>query len=259
MNLDQITPVVLTYNEEPNFRRCLERLTWAERIVVIDSGSEDATADIAADFPNVDWFVRGFDDHTSQWNFGVEQVTTNWILAFDADYLMSDDLVEELRCLSDSSNSAWFASFRYLVFGKALRGSLYPARAVLFDRHRCRYVRDGHTQLLSVEGPTGKLSASIDHDDRKPLSRWLDSQRKYALLEADKLEEEKNPSGMPDRVRKRIWPAVPLTLIYTLFVKRAVFDGWAGWYYALQRTYAELLLSLVLLDRRLRGPRENSD
>jgi hypothetical protein len=49
-----------------------------------------------------------------------------------------------------------------------------------------------------------------------------------------------------------IWPAVPASLIYTLLAKRVILDGWPGWYYAFRRTYAELLLSLELLDRKLR-------
>lgn len=254
MNLDDITPLILTYNEEPNIERCLERLCWAKRIVVVDSESRDATADICGKQDRVSWFERVFDDHTSQWNYGVDQVTTSYVLALDADYLVGHDFVDEVKTLADDERtSAWFASFRYLVFGKPLSGCLYPSRAVLFRRDRCRYVEDGHTQLLETNGKTCELTSIIDHDDRKPLSRWLESQRKYALLEADKLEAEESPSSLPDRIRKRIWLAAPLTLVYTLFAKRAILDGWAGWYYALQRTYAELLLSIILLDRRLRA------
>ncbi|MEM7601847.1 MAG: glycosyltransferase family 2 protein, partial [Verrucomicrobiota bacterium] len=103
-----------------------------------------------------------------------------------------------------------------------------------------------------VEGEQETLRSAIDHDDRKPLSRWSKSQYQYAILEAEKLEKEERPAGLPDRMRKWILPAAPLTLIYTLFVKLAILDGWAGWFYAFQRTYAELLLSLILLERKVR-------
>ena len=68
MKLDDITPLVLTYNEAPNLSRTLARLTWAREVVVLDSGSTDATHEIAAQFPNVRFEVRAFDDHTTQWN-----------------------------------------------------------------------------------------------------------------------------------------------------------------------------------------------
>ena len=56
---------------------------------------------------------------------------------------------------------------------------------------------------------------------------------------------------MPDRLRKWIWPAAPAAFFYTMFAKRLILDGWPGLFYVLQRTYAELLLSLEMLERRL--------
>jgi glycosyltransferase involved in cell wall biosynthesis len=254
MSPASITPLVLTWNEEPNLARCLEGLTWAERVIVVDSGSSDGTLAICGEFPNVEVVVRPFDNHTAQWNHGLDLVGTPWVLSLDADYLVPDDFVRELADLPDAPGpAAYYASFRYLVHGRPLRGTLYPPRAILFDRERCRYVADGHTQLLHVDGKNGHLRTKVDHDDRKPLSRWLDSQIKYARLEAEKLESETQPGGLPDRLRKMIWPAAPVTFIYTLFVKGVILDGWPGLFYALQRTYAELVLSLVILEKRVRG------
>jgi len=247
-----ITPLILTWNEEANLRRCLEGLRWAARVIVIDSGSTDATLAICAGFPNVEVVVRPFDNHTAQWNHGLDAVKTAWVLSLDADYLVSEDFVRELAALAtEPSEAAYYASFRYLVHGRPLRGTLYPARALLFSRDRCRYVADGHTQLLEIEGTSGHLTTRVAHDDRKPLSRWFDSQLKYARLEAEKLAAEPHPAGLPDRLRKMIWPAAPAAFLYTLFVKGVILDGWPGWFYVLQRTYAELVLSLILLEKRL--------
>lgn len=253
MSPASITPLVLTWNEEPNLARCLAGLTWAEKVVVVDSGSSDGTFAICESFPNVTVVVRPFDNHTAQWNHGIDLTDTPWVLSLDADYVIPQDFIRELGNLPDiPAEAAHYAGFRYLVHGRPLRGTLYPPRAILFDRERCRYVADGHTQLLDINGASGQLSTIVDHDDRKPLSRWLDSQIKYARLEAEKLESEPHPSGFPDRLRKMIWPAAPAAFFYTLFVKGVILDGWPGLFYALQRTYAELVLSLVLLERRVR-------
>jgi glycosyltransferase involved in cell wall biosynthesis len=252
MNLSSITPLILTWNEEPNLRRCLDELGWAETIIVIDSGSTDGTLGICAEFPNVKVFHRGFDNHTNQWNFGLDQVVTPWVLSLDADYRLNEEFVRELGQLDVSTPEvAWFASFRFLVFGRPLRGSLYPPRAILFKRGHCRYVADGHTQMLAIDGFSGSLRTLVAHDDRKPLSRWFDSQIKYARLEAEKLEAEGEATGLPDRLRKMIWPAAPAAFFYSLIARRVILDGWPGWFYTLQRTYAELVLSLILLERRL--------
>jgi hypothetical protein len=126
---------------------------------------------------------------------------------------------------------------------------------------RFKYVQDGHTQLLETSGASlGMLKTKIIHDDRKPLSRWLDSQKKYAALEAEKLLQTAHSElSWKDRLRKRALVAPILALLYCLFVKGLFLNGLPGLFYTSQRVYAELLLSLELLDRRLNATREPED
>jgi hypothetical protein len=182
-------------------------------------------------------------------------VTTPWVLALDADYVLSAALVGELSVIDlPEEVDAAFASFRYCVFGRPLRGSLYPPRAILFRRDRCRYEADGHTQRLVIPGRHVSLSGAVDHDDRKPIGRWFRSQQAYARLEAEKLLAASGSTLSPqDRLRRTILLGPVAVCVYTLVVTGVVFSGWRGWYYTLQRTVAEILLSLQLLDRRLRG------
>ncbi len=253
MNLNVITPLVLTWNEEPNLRRCLERLAWAKDVIVLDSSSTDATAEIAAEFSNVRLTVRPFDDHTNQWNFGVDDASTRWVLALDADYMLGEGFEGELAALPEEPEcDAFFAEFRYLIHGRPLRACLYPPRAVLFRKDRCRYQADGHTQLLHIPGSSASLDSRIDHDDRKCLSRWFLSQDKYAKLEAHKLRmKPAGELGWQDKLRLMMLPAPFAVFFYTLIVRGTVLDGWHGWFYAFQRMVAELMLSLRLLEARL--------
>jgi glycosyltransferase involved in cell wall biosynthesis len=252
MELTSITPLLLTYNEEVNLDRTLGRLTWAERIVVVDSYSEDATVEIAKSYDNVDLAQRTFDDHTIQWNYGLEQVESNWVLSLDADYQVPPEFVGEVEDLDPSSAVAGYrATFTYCVFGRPLRANLYPPRVVLFRNDRARYVQDGHTQRLSLDGAVEALDTELRHDDRKSLSRWFDNQRRYARLEAEKLRGD-GDLDLPDRLRKTDVLGPLLVPFYCLFAQRLILDGWPGWYYTLQRTYAELLLALNRLDDRLR-------
>jgi len=253
MNLSEVTPLILTYNEAANLERTLRPLDWAKEILVVDSGSTDKTLDILSRRTNVRVVHRAFDDHTSQWNFGLDLVGTTWTLSLDADYVLPDEFVRELQDLVPESDVvAYYAGFRYLIFGKPLHGTLYPDRAVLFRGKSCKYVGDGHTQVLRPGGRTCRLRERIDHDDRKPLDCWLRSQQAYAALEADKLlRKESRELGWADRLRRGIIFAAPAAFLYTLLVKRCLLNGWRGWYYATQRAHAELLLSLELLDRYL--------
>ncbi len=247
--LTHITPVILTYNEAPNLDRTLQSLTWAKRIVVIDSGSTDETLAILQRYPQVDVLTRLFDTHANQWNFGLQQVQTDWVLSLDADYQLTAELVAEMATLPISTAiAAYYARFKYCVFGQPLRATLLPPRAVLFRRDRAAYFDDGHTQQLQVNGPTSELLAYIHHDDRKPLNRWLWAQDRYAILEAQKLQATPTEKlSLGDRLRQRKVIAPFVVLFYCLILHRGILDGRAGWYYAFQRVLAEVLLSLHLL------------
>lgn len=253
-----ITPLVLAFNEAPNIGRCLERLRWAKRVVVLDSGSTDDTVAIARSFPNVEVHHRPFDNHTNQWNHGLGQVDTPWVLSLDADYILTDELTAELRDLQPGEDvAAYFVRFRYCVGGRPLRGSLYPPRAALFRKDRAGYVDDGHTQLLEARGPTAFLRGVILHDDRKPLAEWAANQVRYARLEAGKLMSRPRASlSRNDRIRLTAFLGPALVLPYCLILKGGMLDGWRGLYYAFQRLIAELLLCLFLIEARW-GARES--
>jgi len=252
MDLASITPLILTYNEEANIARVLEKLRWASSIVLLDSGSTDRTRDIARNFPNVVVTERRFDDHVTQWNYGLEQVRTPWVLSLDADYVLSAEFAREVEHLESTCNG-YEASFRYCVGGRPLRASLYPPRVVLFRRDKATYVNDGHTQLLKLDGAQGRLSSPIYHDDRKPLQSWLGAQDRYSRLESEKLlASAKEQLSFADRLRLTGWAAPFVVPVYCLCVKGLIRDGWSGLFYTLQRTYAEVLLALRLFEYRLR-------
>lgn len=254
---DQITPMVLTFNEVANIGRTLAKLRWAQRILVVDSGSTDGTLELLAADPRVQVVQRAFDSFADQCNFGLSQARTDWVLSLDADYELSDELVEEMGALKEADAVAgYYAPFVYRIYGRELRGTLYPPRIVLYRVRDAHYVNEGHGHRVRIAGAVRRLRGAIYHDDRKPLSRWFAAQQRYAELEADHLlNAHAGKLSAFDRVRKMGWPAPLIAFFYVLLVKGCLLDGWAGWYYALQRVLAESLIALELLDRRLRGRR----
>jgi glycosyltransferase involved in cell wall biosynthesis len=249
-----ITPLVITFNEADNIARTLDQLLWARRIVVIDSGSTDETVDIVSSYPQAELIHRPFDDFASQCNFGIAQVATTWVLSLDADYELSSGLVAELRGLRpDSAISGYQARFVYRIIGRPLRGTLYPPRTVLYRKNKASYQNEGHGHRVAVSGKIASLAGVIFHDDRKPLSRWINSQQRYAQDEADHLiAADPKSLRIVDRLRLSGWPAPFIIFVYTLIFKGCFLDGWRGWYYALQRLFAETLIALEIIDRRLR-------
>ena len=252
--MNDITGLILTRDEAPNIARTLGKLTWLQDVVVVDSYSTDGTQAIAAGFPNVRVVERGFTTHAEQWNFGLEDtgITTEWVLALDADFVLSDAIVTEIQSLNpEDSVAGYWASFQYCIDGRPLRGAAYPPVPVLYRRPRGRYDQDGHTQRIRLNGTVHRLEAPVMHDDRKSLRRWLASQARYMALEAEKLSDPSAQIGFADQVRRWLVIAPPAMFCYCYFVRGGILDGKAGLFYALQRAVSEAILSLFLVRRML--------
>jgi len=253
--LDKITPIVLTFNETPNIGRVLDCLRWAKRVVVVDSYSNDDTEDIAKQFKNVDFLKRKFDSYSRQWNFAIKEtsIITEWILALDSDYILTDEFVNELRETNPSSSISGFrAEFIYCIHGQKIRSGLYPSNIVLFKNNCGIFRQDGHAYRLDVDGQVCNMKSKILHDDRKSLKRWLESQQKYAQQESQHLHRTPfTELNWRDKIRKMRVLAPFGVFFYAYLVKGAIFEGKAGMYYAFQRMVAELILSIYLFENGL--------
>ena len=249
--VDHVTPLILTFNEAPNIARVLDRLTWAKQVVVLDSFSTDDTEAIARRYPNVAFYQRRFDAHANQWNFGLLEtgMDTDWVLSLDADYVLTEAFVHELRSLDPADDIAGYsARFRYCIEGIPLKGTVYTPVTVLFRREAATYLQRGHTQRVQVNGKVGTLRSPIHHDDRKPLERWFASQVKYMALEAEViLGTPREELDVPDKIRRLVFVAPLAMFVYCLVVKLAILDGQRGLFYASQRAVAETILSVFLL------------
>ncbi|WP_255142903.1 glycosyltransferase family 2 protein [Synechococcus sp. EJ6-Ellesmere] len=252
--LKQVTPLVITYNEEPNIGRSLEGLSWAERILVIDSGSTDRTLELLAAVPQVEVVHRPFDSFAAQCNFGISLIRTPWCLSLDADHRITPAFQAELAQLiatAPADLAAVVTPFRYLVAGKPLRGTLLPPRINLMRPGGGHYENDGHSHQFVPSGRTATMREPVLHDDRKPLSRWLASQQRYLQQETQKLyNTPRQQLGLNDALRRTHVIAPFAVLALCLIWHRGLLDGWRGWFYAFQRMYVETLLSLMLWEAR---------
>lgn len=253
-----ITPVLLTWNEEANLGRTLDRLQWAREIVVVDSGSTDGTHAICRRYANVRLVERPFDSHSVQWNFAVHAtgITTEWVMALDADYVLTPALEAEIANLQPvEAVTGYRMKFLYCIEGQPLHGTIYPPVVALYRKATARYEQDGHTQRLVINGDIATLQQPALHDDRKPLSRWLQSQVRYAELECEWLVSRSwGQLKWPDRLRLMLVITPWLVPLYCFTIGQGFRDGRHGLYYALQRGIAETVLSLLLIKARLSPP-----
>jgi glycosyltransferase involved in cell wall biosynthesis len=180
--LDQITPVLLTQDEAENIRCTLSKLTWANDIVVVDSGSTDGTLQILAEFSHVRVFHRPFDTHASQWRYAVNEtaIATPWVLRLDADYIVTDALINELARLDPYAPvNGYRIAFDYAIFSRRLISSLYPPNTVLLRKGHFSVWDRGHTEAWTVEGDVATLKGGPGHGCDRRSATWNGKRRRW--------------------------------------------------------------------------------
>lgn len=241
-----VTPVVLTYNEEPNIERCLSALRWAKRVVVVDSGSTDATAAIVARYPNAVLLTRPFDDFKRQTDWGLDHTSTEYVLPLDADMLVTPALLAEIEGpFLAGAHDGGLLRFEYRIFGRPLLGSLYPMQYRLFRRAAGTVIQRGHGHTFAVEGRLYRFAARLVHDDRKPIERWAASQIGYSRQEHERIARATETS-LKDRIRRTgLMPFAAGALAYAR--AGGPLRGGAALRYAYERVVFESLLAMRLL------------
>lgn len=194
----KISFCLITLNEASNLRRCLESFQdLADEIVIVDSGSTDATESIAREHGAV-WHHQDWLGFVGQKNLALSLATHPWVFSVDADEALSAPLREEIRQLK-AGKGAWNAVLsgysmpRCVHYeGKWIRhGDWYPDRLTrLFVRDRARFEGGRVHERLVLEGEVGRLGGDLHHfsfTDRKDhRQRCL----KYAALWAETRREQ---------------------------------------------------------------------
>jgi len=120
-----ISAVLITKNEAERITDCLKSLDFCEEVIVVDSGSNDTTQDLAQKH-GARVLERRFDNFATQKNYAIEQAREQWVLSIDADERVSDELKTEIRTRllgsdTDSEIQAYGIPRENFIFGKHLR------------------------------------------------------------------------------------------------------------------------------------------
>jgi len=176
---------ILTLNEEENLPRCLAQLSDFEEVIVYDSGSEDRTVEIArkegATVVEGDWEGFGL---TRKKLFN--EASLPWILWLDADEVVSDDLVGEIRnCVEADPDTDGYMINRITYIGrqKFRHGNWYPDWNLRFFR-RTEWTMEERTvhESVKIPGKPGKFLSRLDHYSYKDWSDRKKRAERYAKL-----------------------------------------------------------------------------
>ncbi len=146
----QVSILILTFNEEANLPAYPRRCTRCDDVLVLDSGSTDATVSIAQ-ARGARVLTRPFDDFAAQRNFGLDrgELRHDWVLHLDADEVVTPAFVTALQALAPAEGlDAWRVPSKMMLFGRWLRhAGMWPAYQVRLGHVlRLRFVQVGHGQ-----------------------------------------------------------------------------------------------------------------
>jgi glycosyltransferase involved in cell wall biosynthesis len=183
-----LSAVLITRNAAGQLAECLASVAFCDEIVIVDSGSEDATLEIAgrhgARVIQSGW--RGFG---LQKQFAVEQASNDWVLCIDADERVSAPLQQSIRDMLIAPTLAAYRVARCNRFmGRYLRhGEGYPDWSLrLFDRRAAHWSDDPVHEKVIAGGEIGSLSGDLLHESAESLETYLAKQNRYSTLAADK-------------------------------------------------------------------------
>jgi len=194
-----LSVVLVTRNAAAQLPDCLASVAFADEVVVVDSDSDDGTADVAARYGarvlRKEWLGFG-----RQKQFAVEQAAHDWVLCLDADERVSPELAASLvRTLIAPAQPVYRMARRNRFLGRWLRhGEGYPDwSARLFDRRRARWSEDAVHERVIGE-PVGALEGDLLHESAQDLGRYLEKQNRYTTLAAAELYRQGRSAGIAD-------------------------------------------------------------
>jgi len=220
-----LSVVLITQNAAAQLPDCLASVAFADEVVVVDSGSTDGTAEVAARYGArvvaKEWLGYG-----RQKQFAVEQAAHEWVLCLDADERVSPELAASLVRALEAPVAPVYRMARCNRFlGRWLRhGEGYPDWSPrLFDRRHARWSDDAvHEKVLYAVSP-GTLAGDLLHESAENLGRYLDKQNRYSTLAAQELHQRGRRAGLAELAFS---PLVRFVKFY--FLRLGCLDGLPG-------------------------------
>jgi glycosyltransferase involved in cell wall biosynthesis len=242
MPREAITAVLLTKNEEVRVARCLESIRWVDEIVVVDGLSTDRTVAICAEYgahvvPHA--FAGNFGDER---NLGAEAASHDWVLALDADDVVSEELRQALEALltTGTPHVAFQLRRKSNFLGHWMtRGGWEYHYYTLYRRSRCHFQGRVH-HVLQIQGSAGVLDAAVLHFPFSSLEQFVTRHNRYTSLEAQELLETRGV--LPAREVRYQMAIRPLKLFWKSYVKKQGYrEGWHGLIFAMLYTWVNFL------------------
>jgi len=236
----KISATVITLNEQRHIRQCLESLQGiADEMIVVDSGSQDATLKIAVEL-GAKTFVHEWTNYSDQKNFASSLAQHEWILSLDADECLSSSLRQDILQAKESSTQAVAFEFPRKAFylGRWIEHSgWYPDYKVrLFLKHKARWEGRFVHESLRIDGPVVRLPGDLLHYSCESISEHLRTLDRYTMLAAEDLWHRRKRSGWTPLLGSAF-----AAFVKTYWLKQGFRDGMQGFVIACFASYYNLV------------------
>lgn len=183
VNNNRLSVAIITYNEEDVICRCLKSVSFADEIVLVDSGSTDSTASIAAKYGcrifHHDWSGFG-----KQKQFSVNQCVNDWVLVVDSDEVIPPDTAKViLEILKKPEFNAYSFKRTNYFNNKLIKYGSWGADEVvrLFNKRYC-HILEAEIHESVVCDSFGRVKFPIKHFPRKNVSSFLEKANRYSTI-----------------------------------------------------------------------------
>ncbi len=232
----KLSAIVITKNESKKIRKCLESLSFADEIVVVDSESEDDTVSIARLFTNKVYVIH-WQGYAESKRFALEKAEGEWILWLDADEVVSPELRCRIReaVSGDSGMSGYRMPRRSYFLGRWIRhGGWYPDYVLRLFRKECGAFGDERVhEKVHVDGRIGRLKGDIDHFTYDSLQTYFVKFTQYTTLAARDLKDRGKRFRMRDLLIRPGYTCIKMFLFRAGFldgVRGVILAGLSSFY-----------------------------
>lgn len=220
-----VSAFIITRNEEDNIGLCLDRLVEFDEVILVDSGSTDATLAIAAQYANVQASYNEWPGFSKQKAHALSLCRNEWVLNIDADEILTDDYLEELRRVVKEDEHDALESRRTLYrWGRRPRHFGRDDRLIrLFRKSRGHYEERRVHESISVEGSIARSDATIIHNENLTFSQRVEKANKYSQAKAEDKFEKGDSASLPVLIL-----IFPVTFLQLYVFKGHALDGVEG-------------------------------
>jgi glycosyltransferase involved in cell wall biosynthesis len=226
-----LTVVLVTLNEAANLPRTLASVSFANEVVVLDSGSTDATVAIAQEM-GARIFEEPWKGFARQKNSAIAHATSDWVLSLDADEEVSPALAGEIEALlaGEPACSAYRIPRLNHFLGRPLRhGGYWPdPKLRFFRRGAAQFEERPVHETMSATGPVGQLKGHLIHHCYPTLDEYIEHMNRYSSIGADLLAKQGRVSRSLPAFLWIVIANPAATFVYNYIFRFGFLDGREG-------------------------------